>query len=370
MKWGCPSSRVQMRRAPSVVPACITLVVVAAARGAGSGRPTTSSNCHRPAISDPLAAVRSRRRTPVRSPGPRGRSRRRSRARRAARCAHGSQSAGVAGARRARHRGWNRTVARWRCRACWRAIGTASRSWRLRPAPTRGSPRLPPGWRLPKCGLRASRSGSRSMARKSLEAARSPICTRQSSRLMSICWCCRRPPTACAASAHLLKVDREARLAILAGDAGDEVEAAARRIIDSQLETVGTEVAVVAWRSSARPRTGPSPARTDRAAARRRHHGARRFRSRPGVVAGRPRRHRLDSPPAPLRQSDLRDLPGLLGRRVADPARRDAHAAGRRRARALPPGRRFEAHRDGLLAKRRDRTRPRAGAADRWADDR
>lgn len=54
-----------------------------------------------------------------------------------------------------------------------------------------------------------------------------------------------------AASAHLLKVDREARLAILARAAGDEVEAAARRIIDSQLETVGTEVAVIAWRSSA-----------------------------------------------------------------------------------------------------------------------
>ncbi len=53
-----------------------------------------------------------------------------------------------------------------------------------------------------------------------------------------------------AASAHLLKVDRDARLAILAGDAGDEVEAVARRIIDSQLDTVGTDVAVVAWRSS------------------------------------------------------------------------------------------------------------------------
>jgi hypothetical protein len=53
-----------------------------------------------------------------------------------------------------------------------------------------------------------------------------------------------------AASAHLLKVDPEARLAILAGEAGEAPEAAARRMIDSQLETVGTDVAIVAWRSS------------------------------------------------------------------------------------------------------------------------
>jgi len=53
-----------------------------------------------------------------------------------------------------------------------------------------------------------------------------------------------------AASAHLLKVDPDARLAILAGDAGDQPEAVARRLIDSQLETVGTDVAIVAWRSS------------------------------------------------------------------------------------------------------------------------
>jgi hypothetical protein len=54
-----------------------------------------------------------------------------------------------------------------------------------------------------------------------------------------------------AASAHLLTVDPDARLAILAGDAGDEPEEVARRLIDSQLETVGTDVAIVAWRSSA-----------------------------------------------------------------------------------------------------------------------
>ncbi len=66
---------------------------------------------------------------------------------------------------------------------------------------------------------------------------------------------CRSPGAAgggrpAAASGYLLKVDPEARLAILAGDAGDEPEAVARRLIDSQLQTVGTEVAVVAWRSS------------------------------------------------------------------------------------------------------------------------
>jgi len=53
-----------------------------------------------------------------------------------------------------------------------------------------------------------------------------------------------------AASAYLRTVDPDARLAILAGDAGDEPEAVARRLIDSQLETLGTDVAVVSWRSS------------------------------------------------------------------------------------------------------------------------
>jgi hypothetical protein len=53
-----------------------------------------------------------------------------------------------------------------------------------------------------------------------------------------------------AASAHLLKVDPDARLAILAGDAGGEPDTVARRLVDSQLETVGTDVAIVAWRSS------------------------------------------------------------------------------------------------------------------------
>jgi hypothetical protein len=54
-----------------------------------------------------------------------------------------------------------------------------------------------------------------------------------------------------AASAHLLEVDPDARLAILAGDAGGEPDTVARRLVDSQLETVGTDVAIVAWRSSA-----------------------------------------------------------------------------------------------------------------------
>jgi hypothetical protein len=53
-----------------------------------------------------------------------------------------------------------------------------------------------------------------------------------------------------AASAHLLRVDPDARLAILAGDAGDQPEDVAGRLLDSQLDTVGTNVAIVAWRSS------------------------------------------------------------------------------------------------------------------------
>ena len=54
-----------------------------------------------------------------------------------------------------------------------------------------------------------------------------------------------------AASAHLLTVDPDARLAILAGDAGDQPEGVAGRLLDSQLETIGTNIAIVAWRSSA-----------------------------------------------------------------------------------------------------------------------
>ena len=53
-----------------------------------------------------------------------------------------------------------------------------------------------------------------------------------------------------AASAHLVKVDPDARLALLAGAAGDSADAAFNRIVNSQLDTVGTNVAVVAWRSS------------------------------------------------------------------------------------------------------------------------
>jgi hypothetical protein len=53
-----------------------------------------------------------------------------------------------------------------------------------------------------------------------------------------------------AATAHLLAVDPESSLAILGGDAGTEPDEAAGRILESQLETVGTNVAVVAWRSS------------------------------------------------------------------------------------------------------------------------
>jgi hypothetical protein len=65
-----------------------------------------------------------------------------------------------------------------------------------------------------------------------------------------------------AASAHLLKVDPEARLAILVDDVWTDVDRAVRRIIDLQLDTAGTNVAIVAWRSSdavqrALPRLAP-----------------------------------------------------------------------------------------------------------------
>ncbi len=65
-----------------------------------------------------------------------------------------------------------------------------------------------------------------------------------------------------AASAHLATVDPDARLAILAGDAGGDVEGVAQRIIDSQLEALGSSVTMVAWRSSqqllqALPRLAP-----------------------------------------------------------------------------------------------------------------
>jgi hypothetical protein len=53
-----------------------------------------------------------------------------------------------------------------------------------------------------------------------------------------------------AASAHLQKVDADARLAIRAGDAGDEPEAIAQRLIDTHLEAVGTNIAIVAWTST------------------------------------------------------------------------------------------------------------------------
>ncbi|HET7217901.1 MAG TPA: hypothetical protein VFJ02_07625, partial [Vicinamibacterales bacterium] len=53
-----------------------------------------------------------------------------------------------------------------------------------------------------------------------------------------------------AASAHLLKVDPDARLASIAGDAGARPDEATLRILESQLQTVGTNVAIVAWSSS------------------------------------------------------------------------------------------------------------------------
>jgi hypothetical protein len=53
-----------------------------------------------------------------------------------------------------------------------------------------------------------------------------------------------------AASAHVLEIDRDAQIALVAGDAGNAAAEAFERIVDSQLETVGTNVAIVAWRAS------------------------------------------------------------------------------------------------------------------------
>jgi hypothetical protein len=47
-----------------------------------------------------------------------------------------------------------------------------------------------------------------------------------------------------------LKVDPEARLAIRAGDAGKTLDSAVAGMVNSQLETVGTTVATIAWESS------------------------------------------------------------------------------------------------------------------------
>ena len=53
-----------------------------------------------------------------------------------------------------------------------------------------------------------------------------------------------------AASEHLLKVDPESRLAVVVDDIWTDVDIAARRMLDLQLDTIGTNVAIVAWRVS------------------------------------------------------------------------------------------------------------------------
>ncbi len=55
------------------------------------------------------------------------------------------------------------------------------------------------------------------------------------------------PADTAAASAYVARVDPDARLAVLAGSAGQDPGQAGRRIIESQLRTVGTDVAIVAW---------------------------------------------------------------------------------------------------------------------------
>jgi hypothetical protein len=53
-----------------------------------------------------------------------------------------------------------------------------------------------------------------------------------------------------AAARHLGQVDRDARMALLAGNPGDLPETAARTIVERQLETAGTNVSMVVWRLS------------------------------------------------------------------------------------------------------------------------
>ena len=53
-----------------------------------------------------------------------------------------------------------------------------------------------------------------------------------------------------AVSAHLRTVDPDARIALRLGEAGDRPDAAARQMIESQLETVGTDIVIVAWQGS------------------------------------------------------------------------------------------------------------------------
>ena len=49
---------------------------------------------------------------------------------------------------------------------------------------------------------------------------------------------------------YMKTVDPDARLALLLGDASERVDAAARELIESQIETLGTDIAIVAWRGS------------------------------------------------------------------------------------------------------------------------
>lgn len=53
-----------------------------------------------------------------------------------------------------------------------------------------------------------------------------------------------------AAAAYLARVDPETPLLVVAGDAGDTADVAAARMLESQLETAGTNVAAVVWTAS------------------------------------------------------------------------------------------------------------------------
>jgi hypothetical protein len=249
MRWGGPFSRVQMRLAPGVVPVCITLVVLAAARARAQDLPPLPRIAIDQSISDPLPAGDSGAALPF---------------------AHLVRVAGAAGDRALEERLgalMARKVPVW---LALTAPGTVDgvEPWRLALQGVLARHRdgiaileIEAGadakvtafaTRLAATEVRSARESIRMALNGSQASGVSALADLYTPELAPYVDLLVLSATADrgAAATHLLKVDREARLAVLAGDAGDDVEAAARRIIDSQLETVGTEVAVVAWRPS------------------------------------------------------------------------------------------------------------------------
>ena len=123
----------------------------------------------------------------------------------------------------------------------------ASRCWRLRLAKTRSSPRCDQTC-LTEVRSGARRYGSRSMARRVVNRALADLYSSELAPYVDLLVLSATAEQAAHLptfkSGFLTHAWRSRR------DAGDQPEAVARRLIDSQLETVGTDVAIVAWRSS------------------------------------------------------------------------------------------------------------------------